>query len=263
MTIREVHLTNESNRLQKEFTMTNKDQAVKEGNAKHSMLSVSMKTWKDWLTEGSFYVHAIVYMLVRIAVNVTMSVQPFYLILVTGFAQTKENPTPLAIALAPLISYICSLIFSLFLYKRMVNKYKNRFVPLFFSVVVITMGSIPYLFLNDEASVRWLVFPLSGIQGIGLACMLNTATSLISDVVGKDEQSAAFVYGAYSFFDKVANGILIFVITSVWIDNAQALKWCIAVIPPFCALGAFGFTYLGKVLYSEKMARFSSVQHNN
>jgi hypothetical protein len=28
--------------------------------------------WKDWLSEGSFYIHGIVYMLVRIAVNVTM-----------------------------------------------------------------------------------------------------------------------------------------------------------------------------------------------
>ena len=69
--------------------------------------------------------------------------------------------------------------------------------------------------------------------------MLNTATSLISDVVGKDEQSSAFVYGAYSFFDKVANGVIIFVITSIWIENSVALKWCIAVIPPFCSLRGF------------------------
>jgi len=34
-------------------------------------------------------------MLVRVAVNVTMSVQPFYLIYVTGFVKTEENPTPL------------------------------------------------------------------------------------------------------------------------------------------------------------------------
>jgi Na+/melibiose symporter-like transporter len=169
----------------------------------------------------------------------------------------------LAIALAPLASYVCSLVFSLFVYKRMTEKYNNRFVPLFISVVIITIGSLPYLFLNDDPAVRWLVFPLSGLQGIGLAAMLNTATSLISDVVGKDEQSAAFVYGAYSFFDKVANGIIIFVITSIWIDNPVALKWCIAVIPIFCAIGAFALTYLGKVLYSEKLARMSGRKDSN
>jgi len=60
-------------------------------------------------------------MLVRIAVNVTMSVQPFYLITVTGFEKTEENPTPIAIALVPLVSYIFSLVFSLFFYKKMMN----------------------------------------------------------------------------------------------------------------------------------------------
>jgi Na+/melibiose symporter-like transporter len=83
------------------------------------MASIDMKTWKDWLKEGNFYIHGFVYMLVRIAVNVTMSVQPFYLILVTGFEKTEGNPTPLAIALAPLASYIASLLFSLFVYKKM------------------------------------------------------------------------------------------------------------------------------------------------
>jgi len=58
-------------------------------------------------------------MLVRIAVNVTMSVQPFYLINVTGFKQSEENPTPLPLALTPLASYISSLLFSLFFYKKM------------------------------------------------------------------------------------------------------------------------------------------------
>jgi len=46
--------------------------------------------------------------------------------------------------------------------------------------------------------------------------MLNTATSLISDVIGKDDQSSAFVYGTYSFFEKIANGILIFFVTAYY-----------------------------------------------
>ena len=59
-------------------------------------------------------------MLVRIAVNVTMSVQPFYLIRVIGFKPSEDNPTPIAIALTPLVSYITSVIFSLFFYKPLV-----------------------------------------------------------------------------------------------------------------------------------------------
>ena len=65
-------------------------------------------------------------MMVRIAVNVTISVQPFYLQKVTGFETTPENPTPLAIALVPLSSYIASMIFSLFFQKRLITKFKKR-----------------------------------------------------------------------------------------------------------------------------------------
>jgi len=37
------------------------------------------KKWYSWLSQGTFYVHGIVYMMVRVAVNVSMSLLPFYL----------------------------------------------------------------------------------------------------------------------------------------------------------------------------------------
>jgi len=58
-----------------------------------------------------------------------------------------------------------------------------------------------------------LVYVCQAILGVGLAIMLNTATSLISDVIGNSDGAGAFVYGAYSLFDKVANGILLYWIT--------------------------------------------------
>ena len=91
--------------------------------------------------------------------------------------------------------------------------------------------------------------------------MLNTATSLISDVIGKDDQSSAFVYGAYSFFDKIANGGLLFVITAVWIDDATAVRWVIAVLPPICAaLGCF-LAFLGTRLYRDRLAKLSHMNN--
>jgi Na+/melibiose symporter-like transporter len=72
------------------------------------------KDVKAWLTDTNFYIHGLVYMTVRIAVNVTMTVQPFYLNQVTGFEETVDRPTPVQLAVVPLLSYISSLIFSLF-----------------------------------------------------------------------------------------------------------------------------------------------------
>ena len=196
-------------------------------------------------------------MVVRIAINVTMSVQPYYIIEVTGFEKSDEAPTPIAIALTPLVSYITSLIFSLFVYNRMMKKLKNRFYPLFISIIVIACGSTPFIFLTSNPDVRWLVYVFSSIQGVGLAIMLNTATSLISDVIGKDDTSSAFVYGAYSFFDKIANGIVIFVIITFYSKDSNALRFIIGLTPVVCSVLAFGFTYLGKVLYSERLAALS------
>ena len=64
------------------------------------------RTWKDWLGEGTFYVHGMVYMLVRVSVNVTMTMQPFYLKQVTKFLGDDGTPTPPPLAIVPLISYI-------------------------------------------------------------------------------------------------------------------------------------------------------------
>ena len=52
------------------------------------------KNWVAWLKEGTFYVHGVVYMLVRISINVTMTMQPFFLEYVTEFKPTTAQPTP-------------------------------------------------------------------------------------------------------------------------------------------------------------------------
>ena len=44
-------------------------------------------------------------MLVRIAINVNATIQPFYLNQITKFEKTPELPTPLPLAIVPLISY--------------------------------------------------------------------------------------------------------------------------------------------------------------
>ena len=87
-------------------------------------------------------------MLVRIAVNVIMSVQSIYLIEVLKIPRDeKVNPTPVPIALTPLISYIVSLVFQLYFYKPMVKRLRNRFLPMFFAIIITSAGCVPMLFL--------------------------------------------------------------------------------------------------------------------
>ena len=75
---------------------------------------------------------------------------------------------------------------------------RNRMYPMLVAIVIIIVTSIPLVYLPSEGINRLMVYPLVAIQGVGLAIMLNTATSLISDVIGSDAESSAFVYGVYS-----------------------------------------------------------------
>lgn len=199
-----------------------------------------------------------VYMMVRIAVNVTMTMLPFYLDQVTKWSPTDANPTPTPLALVPLISYIFSMLFSIFIQQRMTRLLKNRFYPMLVAIGIITVTSVPMGFLSDT-SRNWM-YPLAAFQGVGLAIMLNTATSLISDVIGQDAENAAFVYGCYSLFDKFANGILLFWMVAQFSLDGHSLKIILAVTPPSCAVCAFVLTWLGFKFFSHKLAKITGVK---
>ena len=77
------------------------------------------KSGFDWLKEGTFYIHGLVYMFVRVLVNVNMTMRPFYLSYVNGYGESDDplvarSPSPKEVALVPLTAYIVSLLFSLF-----------------------------------------------------------------------------------------------------------------------------------------------------
>jgi hypothetical protein len=103
--------------------------------------------------------------------------------------------------------------------------------------------------------LKWLVFPLASVQGIAIAILLNTTTSLISDVVGKDSESAAFVYGFYSLLDKFSNGFLLYVLVAEYSKEEAALKTIMVLVPIVSASGALIFTWLGITLYADQLAK--------
>ena len=66
-----------------------------------------------WLKETQFYLFGFVYMFARLALNMTATFTPLYLTSVCGFV--SDNGTSAAIASVPLLAYIFSLLFSVFL----------------------------------------------------------------------------------------------------------------------------------------------------
>ena len=88
--------------------------------------------------------------------------------------------------------------------------------------------------------------------------MLNTGTSLISDVLGKDNKSAAFVYGVYSLFDKFANGIAGYLLVAFYSKDDLALRLILGIIPTLSSLGCAIITYIGIKMYQDKLAKIST-----
>ena len=126
------------------------------------------------------------------------------------------------------------------------------------SCIITSIGSIPYGFLTDNPATRWLVYPTAAIQGVGIAMMLNTSTSLISDVIGSDSEASAFVYGIYSFVDKIVNGFMIYFLVADYSTNNTALRLIVTGIPVVCSFGTAILTWIGMSLYSDQMAKISA-----
>lgn len=175
-------------------------------------------------------------MFARVSLNVTATVMPLYLTETLGFVGEGTIDTSFAIAAVPLYAYICSMIFSVFGQSSLQARYKSRRVPMLLAFVFTCVSSIPMLLLDKVDWCKQLVYPCACIQGIGIALMLNTSTSMISDVIGTQTKSAAFVYGVYSFVDKTANGLFLFWLIASYSMDAGALQTCIAVIPSICSI---------------------------
>jgi hypothetical protein len=116
LTIREVTLGEKAIKMEREYKINRfGEEAMAIEDQKAGMVKGRTgKSAGDWLTAGTFYVHGMVYMMVRIAVNVTMTMQPYYLQNSLKFKAHGTSPTPIQLAAVPLGAYVASMIFSVY-----------------------------------------------------------------------------------------------------------------------------------------------------
>lgn len=181
-----------------------------------------------WLKKPTFYKYIIIYMLVRISINVTTSMLPYYLESILGIQKTLEGGTPIQISLIYLFQTTGCLFNSLYM-QKFLEKYNSRSVLMFSAWIFSLIGLLPILFLNQN--FYFPIYILGFLFGIGFALGLSSASSLINDVVGAKGDQAAFVYGAYSLTDKFSCGILLFIFVDYVKDNYLMLKYIIPILP--------------------------------
>ncbi|EAR84718.2 MFS transporter (macronuclear) [Tetrahymena thermophila SB210] len=204
------------------------------------------KSWKQWLKEREFYHYAFVYMGCRLYCNIISTMINFYLVYVLRIATEEEisDSTPMEIALIPLLLFISSVLMSSTL-DQLYQKIGKRKV---FSIgaVLMIVSSTFLTFVDVETG--YLMYPIAILIGCSQVMLLNTGITLISDVIGLKGKSGAFVFGAYSFMDKISTGIALFFISeSPYFKSESFIRWVTVLVPLISGLFAWLLVMTGSI----------------
>lgn len=172
--------------------------------------SSGLLQWKCWLRQPSFYQVAVLYMSTRLIVNLSQTYIAMYL------TNTLELPKKF-IATIPLVMYLSGFLSSFIM--KPVSKLIGKSLTYFVGLLLIMAFSY-WVLLDDKMGQR--VYGAAVLLGAGSATIVVISLSMTAELIGDQTQSGAFVYGAMSFTDKVANGAFVMII--------QALHPCHTVV---------------------------------
>lgn len=162
------------------------------------------RTLRQWFTDIKFYQVALIYMCTRLFVNISQVYLPMYL---TESIQLDKA----TIANVPLTCYAFS--FGTATILKFVDKRLGR-VLTYLTGLFLALGSSVFTHFIP-AENKWMVYLLAALIGIGGALILITSLSFVADLIGDFTASGAFVFGAMSFTDKLANGVAVEIIQAV------------------------------------------------
>ena len=155
--------------------------------------------WRVWLHNRDFYKVGWVYMNTRLVVNVSQVFLAFYVL------DTLQMPT-VYITIIPCVVYVSSFLAALGM--KRVNKSFGRRVITAIGTAFCTLALVLLYFLHPETAQ--LIYVPAVLLGIGNGTIMVMSTQLEADLIGRRTEHGAFVYGALSFTDKLANGLAIF-----------------------------------------------------
>jgi Na+/melibiose symporter-like transporter len=156
-------------------------------------------TWRDWLRVPDFWRVMAVYMLVRLSVNISQVYLTFFVVETLAMKQS-------AVAVTPLLLYLAQLVCTGLSRRIAVRLGRRRSIFLGSALTVAAGASM--LFIQPGASSP-AVYASVLLLGGGLALSMVISVSLEADLVGNRLGSAAFVYGACSFADKLSSGVFV------------------------------------------------------
>lgn len=161
-------------------------------------------TWKDWFREKGFYVVGVVYMCTRLYVNLNQ-------VFVSIYIQRTLLLQRESIAIIPLVMYVSGLVMSLPV------KFISRHIGtknVYLLGAILGVAGAAWIFFGQSTPFfsHYQIYGVAALIGIASTTMLLASLALTNELIGGHTTSGAFVFGAMSFLDKMANGIMVITI---------------------------------------------------
>lgn len=205
-------------------------------------------SWAYWFKKVLYYQVGLVYMLTRLAQNVSQAYLAFYVIEDMRMANSAK-------ALVPAIIYISSFIVSIIMQEMYWTGQRLKAYYCAGGVLWVFCGA-SILFLPRSLSA--FMYVISVFIGVANTLMTITGVSMQSVLVGSDLDGCAFVYGSLSFLDKVSCGLAVFVLQSFQSSSPRSqetlsteyisvTRYGLGLLPAVCSLTGMAITYTMKL----------------
>ncbi|KAK5610848.1 Major facilitator superfamily domain-containing protein 12 [Crenichthys baileyi] len=208
------HLGTTENHNRREHKESGREEEEEAEGERRPLLSSTVSSpllqWKCWLQQPSFYQVALLYMSTRLIVNLSQTYISMYLLNTLGLPKKF-------IATIPLVMYVSGFLSSFIM--KPVSKHIGKSLTYFVGLLLI-MGFSYWVLLDKEMGQQ--IYGAAVLLGAGSATILVISLAMTAELIANQTQSGAFVYGAMSFTDKLANGVAVMMI--------QALHPCHTVV---------------------------------
>jgi len=69
-----------------------------------------------------------------------------------------------------------------------------------------------------------------------MANMMNSSTSLVSEMIGMDDAACAIVFASFNIIESFSNGGVAYLLTAFkLVESATAMRWILSFVPIICA----------------------------
>ncbi|CAL8089222.1 unnamed protein product [Calicophoron daubneyi] len=160
--------------------------------------------WYGWFAKPRFWICCCTFSSIRVGIALALLyLSPF---LLNTLEMEKSS-----IALVPLATFVCCLLATMVQSK--ISKCLGRVGNASIGIVFALSYCIMVFFCEAGGTNRAMVYCAAGLLGVGSAFSYVLAIVVISDMIGTSQvNTAAFVQGFASLFDKIFQGILVQII---------------------------------------------------